>query len=191
MLRKIECNARHARGERKWPVTLGECSTAYPLSRLPRPRLARTLAGKLKDRKDRFRFIVMNRSLEKIARSIYEHGGMLHIESMWLWYLHPLYPRNLVDSTPYSRHDYLGRLAWYVREIEARKSAYQLILLRERCDVLTIDIDQPDWIEIVARAYGFSVPTGHTNIRAAQGKPNAKRSEVEQAIRNILDSIPG
>jgi hypothetical protein len=148
------------------------------------------LSVKAKDTKSRFRFIIMNRALEKIARSIYEHGGMRHIENMWLWYLHPLYPKNLVNSTPYSKHDYLGKIAWYVREIEARKSAYQVMLLREGFDVLTIDIDQPDWVDSIARAYGFNVPAGQTNIRAAQGKPNAKRLDVEQAVRGILNSIP-
>jgi hypothetical protein len=148
------------------------------------------LASKSKEKKSRFRFIIMNRALEKIARSIYEHGGMRHIENMWLWYLHPLYPKNLVNSAPYSKHDYLGKLAWYVREVEARKSAYQVMLLSEGFDVLTIDIDQPGWVDTIVRAYGFSVPAGQSNIAAAQGKPNPKRSEVEQAVREILSSIP-
>ena len=144
----------------------------------------------LEDREDRFRFIVLDRAPEKIARSIYEHGGMRHIENMWLWYLHPLYPRNLVDSAPYSKHGYLGKLAWYVREVEARKSAYRSRLLDEGFDVLTIDIDQPDWVDTVVRSNGFSVPTGHTQFHAARGEPTARRSTVEQNLRDILNSIP-
>ena len=106
---------------------------------------------------DRFRFIVLNRAPEKIVRSLYERKELLNVESMWLWYLDPEYPRNLINATPYLKWHYLGLLAWYVREVEARKAAY-IAMLGNRYDVLSVDIDQPDWADIVSRSYGFEVP---------------------------------
>jgi hypothetical protein len=138
---------------------------------------------------DRFRFIILDRTPEKIARSLYEHNDMRHVESIWLWFLHPKYPRNLVDPTPYLEHAYLGQLAWYVREIEARKSAYRSMLLDKGIDVLRINIDQPDWAGTVAESYGFIVSDGD-EIHSYQGKSSSKRSEVEQQLREIFDSIP-
>jgi hypothetical protein len=138
---------------------------------------------------DRFRFIVLNRALEKIARSMHERHDMRQIENMWLWYLDPAYAKNLVDAMPYSSHGYLGLLAWYVREIEARKDRYRT-LMRGRFDVLTIDIDQPDWIEIVSQSYGLSVPSSRESIIANQNKTGSRRSALEQQVRDLLAAIP-
>jgi hypothetical protein len=138
---------------------------------------------------DDFRFIVLNRAPEKIARSMYERGDMLRLENMWLWYLHPSYTGNCVDPRPYLEHGYLGRLVWYIREVEARKAVYSSIL-RGRFDVLTIDIGQPDWFETVAKSYGLRIPNGSGEIHLNQVAPSNKRSEVEQKICDLLDLIP-
>lgn len=138
---------------------------------------------------DRFRFIVLNRALEKIARSMHERNDMRQIENMWLWYLDPAYAKNLIDAMPYSGHGYLGLLAWYVREIEARKERYRS-LMGSRFDVLTIDIDQPDWIEIVSRSYGLHVPSGREPIVANQNKTSGRRSALEQQVRDLFAAIP-
>ena len=141
------------------------------------------------DGEERFRFIVLNRAPEKIARSMYERHEMWKVESRWLWYLDQEYPRNLVDATPYLKLGYLGLLAWYVREVEARKAAY-IAMLGDRYDVLTIDIDQPDWGDIVSRSYGFGVPAGEAP-RTHLNAPNRDRSKVEQELRNIFAALPG
>lgn len=147
------------------------------------------LSAEPEDSEDRFRFIVLDRAPEKIARSLYEHGDMQHVESMWLWFLHPLYRRNLVDSAPYRPHGYLGMLAWYVHEMEARKSAYRSMLQNEGIDVLTVTIEQPDWPTIVANSYGFSVPAERETIHAYEGKRSPNRTEVEEQLRELLNSI--
>jgi hypothetical protein len=140
---------------------------------------------------DRFRFIVLNRAPEKIARSIQERKEMHHIESRWLWYLDPKYPRKWVDATPYMKLGYVGLVAWYVREVEARKAAY-VSMLGDRYDVLRVDIDQPDWAAIVSRLYGFGVPADneipHTNKN--KHKPSRRRSALEQKLRDIFAALP-
>jgi hypothetical protein len=138
---------------------------------------------------DRFRFIVLNRALDKIARSMHERHDMRQIENMWLWYLDPAYARNIVDAMPYSGHGYLGLLTWYVREVEARKARYKSSL-SGKFDVLTIDIHQPDWIEIVSQGYGLNVPSGAAPIIANQNKTGDRRSALELHVRNLLAAIP-
>jgi hypothetical protein len=139
---------------------------------------------------DRFRFIILNRAPEKIARSLCEQGGLRHLESMWLWYLDPAYPKNRVDPAPYLVHGYLGRVAWYVREVEARKSVYRSMLLGGQFDVLTVTVEQPDWAETVCQAYGLSLPAGAEPILANRNKPKAERTELERRLRVLFDSIP-
>jgi hypothetical protein len=137
----------------------------------------------------RFRFIILNRAPEKIARSMYERRDMLRKESEWLWYLHPSYARTLVDPEPYLKLGYLGKLAWYVREVEARKHAYK-DMLNQRHDVLSIDIDQPDWAETVAASYGLNYASESGPLLANQNPPSDKRSLIEQRLREILAEIP-
>jgi hypothetical protein len=147
------------------------------------------LAAESAQHQDRFRFIVLNRAPEKIARSLYERNDLRHIENMWLWYLDPKYPRKYVDATPYVKQGYLGTLMWYVREVEARKTVYAE-MLRGRHEVLTVDIDQPDWADIVSRSYGFEIPndgdTPHTN----QNKPSRKRTALEQMLKEMFAELP-
>lgn len=138
---------------------------------------------------DRFRFIVLNRAPEKIASSLYERNDLRHIENRWLWYLDPKYPRKYVDATPYMKQGYLGTLMWYVHEVEARKAVY-IETLRSRYDVLTIDIDQPDWAEIVSRSYGFEVPAGGGSPHANQNQPSPKRTALEQMLKEMFAELP-
>jgi len=147
------------------------------------------LAAEPGHEEDRIRFVILNRAPEKIARSMYERGDMRQLENMWLWYLHPIYPRNLVDPKPYAKHGHLGKLAWYVREMEARKSVYRS-KLAGWFDVLTVDIDQPDWFAAVAKSYGLSVPGENGTLIANDGKPSDGRSQVEQRLRDLFDAIP-
>ena len=139
---------------------------------------------------DRFRFIVLNRAPEKIARSLYELNQMRNIESRWLWYLDPGYPSNLVNAKPYLKLSYLGLLAWYVREIEARKAAY-IAMLGDRYDVLNVDIDQPDWAAIVSRSYGFGIPADGKVPHISTNNPSTERSALEQELRDIFAALPG
>jgi hypothetical protein len=139
---------------------------------------------------DRFRFIVLNRAPEKIARSLYEHKQLLNYDNRWLWYLDPEYPRNLVNATPYLEWRYLGLLAWYVREIEARKAAY-IAMLGDLYDVLSVDIDQPDWAAIISRSYGFGIPADGNVPHIGGLNPSTERSAVEQQLRDIFVALPG
>jgi hypothetical protein len=139
---------------------------------------------------DRFRFIVLNRAPEKIARSLYEHKQLLNYDSRWLWYLDPEYPRNLVNATPYLKWRYLGLLAWYVREIEARKAAY-IAMLGDRYDVLSVDIDQPDWAASISRSYGFGIPADGEVPHISGHNPSTERSALEQELRDIFAALPG
>jgi hypothetical protein len=138
---------------------------------------------------DRFRFIILNRAPEKIARSIYERRDMDRQESAWLWYLDPEYARRLVDPEPYLALGYAGKVAWYVREVEARKQLYKA-MLNGRHDVLSIDIDQPDWAEIVAASYGLNYPGTSEPLVSNQNEPDEKRALIEQRFREILAQIP-
>ena len=139
---------------------------------------------------DRFRFIVLNRAPEKIARSLYEHKQLLNYDNRWLWYLDPEYPRNLVNPTPYLKWGYLGLLAWYVREIEARKAAY-IAMLGHLCDVLSVDIDQPDWAATISRSYGFGIPADGKVPHIGGHSPSAERLALEQELRDIFAALPG
>ncbi len=139
---------------------------------------------------DRFRFIVLNRALEKIVYSLYKRRELLNVESMWLWYLLPEYPRNLINAAPYLKWHYPGTLAWYVREVEARKAAY-IAMLGNRYDVLSVDIDQPHWADIVeVFRHGFEVPADSEIPHPRKTEPSRERSVLEQELRNIFAALP-
>ena len=138
---------------------------------------------------DRFRFIVLNRAPEKVARSLYERNDLRFVEGRWLWYLDPNYPRKHVDAALYVKRGYPGIVAWYVREVDARKSVYMDMLLG-RCDVLAVDIERPDWAEIVAEAYGLDLPEERASLHTHQNKPVRKRALLEQKFRALLDELP-
>jgi hypothetical protein len=138
---------------------------------------------------DRFRFILLNRAPEKIARSLYERNDMRHVENRWLWYLDPKYPRKYLDATPYMKRGYPGMLAWYVREVDARKSVYTE-MLRGRCEVLPVDIERPDWADIVAGAYGLEVPEDREALHTHRNTPLRKRAALERKFRQLLDELP-
>jgi hypothetical protein len=147
------------------------------------------LAAQSAHREDRFRFIVLNRAPEKIARSLYERNDMRFIESRWLWYLDPKYPRKYVDATSYMKQGYLGTLMWYVREVEARKAVYAE-MLNGRYDLLTVDIDQPDWAQIVSRSYRFEIPDDGDAPHTNQNKPSSKRTALEQMLKEMFAELP-
>jgi len=147
------------------------------------------LNGDSDAKEDRFRFVILDRAVEKIARSISERRDMERQESAWLWYLHPDYGRRLVDPAPYLKFGYEGKVAWYVREVEARKQAYKG-MLDGRHDVLTIDIDQPDWAEHVAASYGFSPSSDGEPLVSNRNEPNQRRSQIEERFRDIFGAIP-
>jgi hypothetical protein len=147
------------------------------------------LNGDSEANNDRFRFIVVDRMPEKIARSIHERRDMDRQESAWLWYLQPDYARRLVDPAPYLKLGYEGKVAWYVREVEARKQTYKA-MLNGRHDVLSIDIDQPDWAELIAAAYGLNYSNESEPPLSNQNEGGQKREQIEQRFREILDQIP-
>ena len=147
------------------------------------------LAAEQVHRNDRFRFIVLNRAPEKVARSLYERKDLLFTESRWLWYLDPKYPRKYVNAAPYMKRGYAGMLAWYVREVDARKSVYTEMLLG-RCNILAVDIESPDWAEIVAETYGFNLPEQRESLHTHRNKPAAKRALLEQKFKTLLDELP-
>jgi hypothetical protein len=146
------------------------------------------LAAEAVHRHDRFRFIVLNRAPEKIARSLYERKDMMYVESRWLWYLDPKYPRKYVDATPYMKRRYPGMLAWYVSEVEARKAVY-IEMLRGRYDVLSVAIDRPDWADIVSRAYGLELPEDRESLHTHQTKPSRKRAVLEQKFKEMFAEL--
>jgi hypothetical protein len=96
----------------------------------------------------------------------------------------------LVNATPYLEWRYLGLLAWYVREIEARKAAY-IAMLGDLYDVLSVDIDQPDWAAIISRSYGFGIPADGNVPHIGGLNPSTERSAVEQQLRDIFVALPG
>jgi hypothetical protein len=138
---------------------------------------------------DRFRFIVVDRAPEKIARSIHERRDIERQESAWLWYLDPDYARRLVDPAPYLKFGYEGKIAWYVREVEARKQTYKA-MLNGRYEVLSIDIDQPDWAEIIAAAYGLNYTGVSRAPLSNQNEGGKKREQIERRFREIFAQIP-
>ena len=121
---------------------------------------------------------------------MYERRDMLRLENMWLWYLHPEYPKNLVHPAPYLERSHLGLLAWYVREMEARKSKYKS-MLNDQFDVLTFDIDQPDWSEVLAASYGLTLDPATGPIVANENKATDERLELEQTFRDLFAALPG
>lgn len=137
---------------------------------------------------DTFRFLIVDRAPEKIARSMYERRDMTKIANIWLWFLHPEYPKNLVKPKSYLEHGYPGMIAWFVQEMEARKGKYERAL-SDKYDVVRVNIDHPNWTEKILTEFGLSRKHTKEAIKENTNAETQERADLEEKFRELFSSV--
>ena len=69
--------------------------------------------------------IVLRRNIEKTLLSYLSRWDFINIGNMWMWYLDPNYPRNIVDSSQIDSLGHFGTSIWYLCEMQARAEYYK------------------------------------------------------------------
>jgi len=72
--------------------------------------------------------IVLNRNMFDTVISYRNRFDLINKGNMWLWYLDPDYPRNIIDSSALQKLGLNGICLWYICEITARAEYYRLLL---------------------------------------------------------------
>lgn len=143
---------------------------------------------------DRVHFIALERDLLSTIKSFRRRFDFLNIGNMWLWYLDPQYPKNLVSSAELINAGGInGVCLWYVLEIRVR-AAYYTKLLAGHPKVLvhrfTLDeIRVPDGASRLLDALGcplspaaIKLPPPHNT-----GSPSVNVDEAEEdRIRQLI-----
>jgi hypothetical protein len=97
-------------------------------------------------------FIALTRDPVKTVMSYRNRYDFINSGNMWMWYLDPAYPNNLVDATPYKRYGLEGVCLWYLSEIRTRTEYYRLKLSGDRrVTFLDVDLDDLNQHEHVAK----------------------------------------
>lgn len=72
----------------------------------------------------RIHLIVLERDVLPTVLSYRARADFRNRGNMWLWYLDPAYPKNLIPADPIATRGLNGRCIWYIYEIRARTAFY-------------------------------------------------------------------
>ena len=133
----------------------------------------------------------------EVAWSLYNRFDYYNRGWSWLFYLDPLYPRNIVNSQPYLDYSGGGGVClWYCREMAARAEYYRRLLSRhENIHFYPMDLkDLTDKNGFATLMRECGMPT-RDPLRHQTEKHNVNKQwffteENKQGLKKIADSIP-
>ncbi|WP_170419685.1 hypothetical protein [Ruegeria atlantica] len=96
--------------------------------------------------KDTVKIIILRRKILDQCISYLLRNDFANVTTMWQWYLHPNYRKNLVTFDRYRDLGGLGRVIWYVHEMNARQ-AYYLQKFQDHIDFIEINIEEMQFEE--------------------------------------------
>lgn len=79
------------------------------------------------DKSDTYHFLILERDIGDTVESMVRRGDFKALINFWYWYLEPGYQNNLLSFEPYKKHNYIGRILWYIHEVRVRSRVYQLL----------------------------------------------------------------
>ena len=133
-------------------------------------------------RDNKFVFLCIRRNHVDQCLSYVNRGVFRDIAGVWQWFLSPDYKRLIVDPKPLLKLGYLGRVMWYIFEMEARQEYYKALYDGK---FAFIDLD----LEIMTQ------PEGARNLLARLGvsaEPrlasplNANKAAENRELRNRI-----
>ena len=140
--------------------------------------------------------IEITRDPEEIAMSLILRGDFSNIGNMWMWYLDPTYPRNLLKLSDVSKIENL--CVWYVFEMRARAAYYRKIA----SDIEHIHFHEIDMKDLVSEE-GAEKLLSDTGAELAVSKirlpgqknagPSRKSlpSELRDRVRRVVEAASG
>lgn len=118
-----------------------------------------------------------------------------NLGNVWLWYLDPAYPKNLVSSTEWVAAGINGLCLWYILEIRARAAYYEKLAAKQsRIVVHHFSLEELRGGEAASRllkALGVATEPGDVKIPKPRnvGETRVKISDTETAsIRALIAS---
>lgn len=108
--------------------------------------------------------VLLRRDMLKTINSFQARGDFLNKGNMWLWYLDPDYPRNIIAPGPLAPWGWPGTCLWYICEMLTRMEYYRL-LLADAAGIRFIDLEI-DELNDPARVAAFLTQLGISRTSA-------------------------
>ncbi len=133
----------------------------------------------------RFTIVHLTRDPRKTVLSLAARGDLKAPGNMWMWYLAPDYPNNLVEYGPFAQLR-LGTSLWYLSEMEQRANHYRRLAGPDSFDWIDVGLEEITDEQGARRFVGrFGL-----ELAALPGKTNATRAwptEIED-LASVLDA---
>jgi len=84
--------------------------------------------------------VILKRDVKKILTSLVVRNDMLSVADRLVWFLMPIYPKNILESMQFSLQGLDGQRLWYIYEMSARAEYYK-IKFRNKKNIKFIDLD--------------------------------------------------
>jgi hypothetical protein len=144
----------------------------------------------------RVHLIALERDPVEIILSLRSRGDFLNYGNIWLWYLDPKYPKNLVNSDALMKHGMNGAILWYILEVRSRTAFYEQ-LLADRADVavhrFTLkELGGRDGVGRLLGCLGVATPPDDPVVPAPQNVglgnkpfPPDERAKIEKLVASV------
>lgn len=133
--------------------------------------------------------IILKRDPLAQCISYLKRGDFLNITLEWQWYLSQNYKNNIVSFRPLERFGLIGKVIWYVFEIDARQKYYQK-LYKDDLSFISADLEDiitPDG----ARRFleEISIQKDPILPQKKNASPESFDVELNERLRRILGQI--
>ena len=125
--------------------------------------------------------VLLRRDLLKTISSFQSRYDFLNKGNMWMWYLDPDYPRNIVSPTPLMSWGWSGICTWYVCEMLTRMEYYRL-LFADAAGIRFIDANI-DQLNEPAQVAGFLSQLGFSRSPDEIVIPSPQNTGTEESSR--------
>ena len=133
--------------------------------------------------------IVLRRDFAKQCVSYLNRGSFLNITMDWQWHLSHRYRNNMVSFADFKDKGLVGKVLWYIFEMDTRQHYYQK-LFSDRVDFVSVNLEQ---ITTASGAQDFLRKLDTDRVARVPGAKNSNKVATNQKlideISRILQSI--
>jgi hypothetical protein len=131
-----------------------------------------------------FTFLCVRRNRVTQCISYVTRGDFVNITIDWQWYLNYRYKRRIVEPTLFLEYGRIGKILWYIFEIEARQDYYKLLYARQFkfIDATLEEMTQPDGARVLLETLGS------LEAPILGEKANENRTEVAPDLRKRVEN---
>jgi hypothetical protein len=140
-------------------------------------------------KKNEFVFLCIRRNHADQCLSYVNRGDFRNITIEWQWYLNPQYRKKIVNPEPFLKMGYVGKIIWYIFEIEARQEYYKA-LYQEKFQFLDLELEsmtQLDGARELLRTLGVTAePRLNVAINASKARENKElRNHIDAQLKQV------